>query len=149
MYEHITSNEKHFLTKLNNNLPTSGISYTRIKIGSVILIAKCETLEALNDFERIYKSKELNRRLNDIFVSCELLDELDVKSLELKTTVKDQNLAACRNYLLTEDMVGKKRGLKEASGKRIVWHFSLYAFIPHLAWYTDYSNNSVPGDIFC
>ena len=67
-------------------------------VGSLLITVKCNSLQILNSLWKDYSSGHLGEVVQTCFVTEELLAELGLAELKLKTTISEEEYEACKSY---------------------------------------------------
>ena len=71
---------------------------TRVDVGSLVITVKCVSLQILEDLWEDYSSGHLGEVVQKCFVTEEILNELNLAELKLKTTMEEEEYKACKVY---------------------------------------------------
>jgi len=71
---------------------------TGVRIGSLLITLKCDSLQILDRLWEDYSSGHLDKVVQRCFVTEEFLVELKLAELKLKTTMSEEEYEACRGY---------------------------------------------------
>ena len=71
---------------------------TDVGTGSLLITVKCNSLQILNRLWEDYLSDHLGEMAQRCFVTEELLKELSLAELKLKTTILEEEYEACKSY---------------------------------------------------
>ena len=69
-------------------------------IGSLIVTVECSSLQILNELWKGYRSGELDKMAQKFLVTEDILEELGLVEVKLKTTIARDDYKACREYFL-------------------------------------------------
>ncbi len=72
---------------------------TGVDIGSLLITVKCDSLEVLEGLWEDYSSGHLGEVVQKCFVTDEILKELSLAELKLKTTISEEEYQQCKAYL--------------------------------------------------
>ena len=99
------SNNEHveFLTYLNK----MGLAIDGHSVGSLLITVKCDSLQILERLWKDYLSGHLGKVVQRSFVTEELLAELSLAELKLKTTISGEEYEACKKFLKKYPARGK------------------------------------------
>ena len=75
------------------------VTITGVAVGSLVITVKCVSLQILEEFWEDYLSDHLGEVVQNCFVTEEILKELNLAELKLKTTMEEEEYKACRAYL--------------------------------------------------
>jgi len=75
---------------------------TGVRIGSVLITVKCDSLQILERLWEDYSSGHLGEVVQRCFVTEEILTELGLAELKLKTMISEEEYKACKKYLLKD-----------------------------------------------
>ena len=79
---------------------------TGVKVGSLVITVKCDSLDVLKELWEDYSSGHLGEVVQRCFVREEFLMELNLAELTLKTTILEEEYEACKAYFDKELAVG-------------------------------------------
>jgi len=71
---------------------------TGVGLGSLLITVKCDSLQILDRLWEDYSSGHLDEVVQRCFVTEELLVELSLAELKLKTTMSEEEYEACKEY---------------------------------------------------
>ena len=71
---------------------------TGASVGSLLITVKCDSLEVLEGLWEDYSSGHLGKVVQKCFVTEEILKELNLAELKLKTTISEEEYKACKVY---------------------------------------------------
>ena len=74
------------------------ITITGVKVGSLVITVKCDSLQILEVLWEDYLSGYLGEVVQRCFVTNEILTELSLAELELKTTILEEEYTAYKMY---------------------------------------------------
>ena len=74
------------------------VTITGVAVGSLVITVKCVSLQILEKFWEDYLSGHLGDVVQNCFVTEEILKELNLTELKLKTTMEEEEYKACRVY---------------------------------------------------
>ncbi|XP_078367695.1 uncharacterized protein LOC144651630 isoform X2 [Oculina patagonica] len=77
---------------------------TDVQIGSLLITVKCDSLQILERLWKDYSSGHLRKVVQRCFVTEEILTELGLVELNLKTTILEQEYKACKAYFEKEQV---------------------------------------------
>ncbi|XP_078348623.1 3'-5' exoribonuclease HELZ2-like isoform X2 [Oculina patagonica] len=69
-----------------------------VSVGSLLITVKCDSLEVLERLWEDYISGHLGKVVQKCFVTEEILKELNLSELKLKTTISEEEYKACKAY---------------------------------------------------
>ncbi|XP_020611285.1 uncharacterized protein LOC110049799 [Orbicella faveolata] len=72
---------------------------TGVSIGSLLITVKCDSLQILESLWEDYLSGRLGEVVQRCFVTEEILTELSLEELQLKTTISEEEYKACKMFL--------------------------------------------------
>ena len=75
---------------------------TGARIGSLLITVKCDSLQILERLWEDYSCGHLGEVVQRCFVTEEILTELGLAELTLKTTISEEEYKACNKYLRNE-----------------------------------------------
>ena len=79
-------------------METMSVILTGVSIRSLVITVKCVSLQILEDLWEDYSSGHLGEVVQKCFVTEEILKELNLAGLKLKTTMEDEEYKACKVY---------------------------------------------------
>ena len=79
---------------------------TGVKVGSLVITVKCDSLEILEELWEDYSSGHLGEVVQRCFVTKEILTELSLAELKLKTTILEKEYKAYKAYFENESARG-------------------------------------------
>ena len=68
--------------------------------GSLIVTVECRSLQILDELWRDYRSGHLDEMAQKFLVTGDILKELGLVEVKLKTTIAEDEYSACRRYFL-------------------------------------------------
>ena len=71
-----------------------------LNVGSLIISLNCKTLKGLDQLWKDYLSGHLNKVAERYLVTDEMKTKLNLRKINLKTTIEEQNYLNCRKVLL-------------------------------------------------
>ena len=72
---------------------------TGVSIGSLLITVKCDSLQILERLWEDYSCGHLGEVVQRYFVTEEILTELGLAEVKLKTTISEEEYEACKKYL--------------------------------------------------
>ena len=72
---------------------------TGVRIGSLLITVKCDSLQILERLWEDFSCGHLGEVVQRCFVTEEILTELSLAELKLKTTISEEEYKACKKYL--------------------------------------------------
>ena len=78
-----------------------------VSIGSLLITVKCDSLQILERLWEDYSRGHLGEVVQRCFVTEEILTELSLAELKLKTTISDEEYKACKMFLGKDSPKGK------------------------------------------
>ena len=75
------------------------MSWLTFDLGSLIISMDCKTLKGLDKLWNDYLSGHLNKVAKKHLVTIEMLKNLNLRTINLKTTIDDENYLNCRKIL--------------------------------------------------
>ena len=78
---------------------TYNVSCVTFNLGSLIISLECKTLKGLDKLWNDYLSGHLNKVANKHLVADEMMRNLSLKTINLKTTIDMENYLHCRKIL--------------------------------------------------
>jgi len=82
------------------------VTIAGVSIGSLLITVKCDSLQILERLWENYMSGRLGEVVQRCFVTEEILTELSLAELKLKTTISEEEYKACKKYLLKDPAIG-------------------------------------------
>ena len=79
---------------------TYDVSCLTLDLGSLIISLDCKTLKGLDKLWNDYLSGHLNQVANRHLVTDEVMKNLNLKTIDLKTTIDEENYLYCRKILM-------------------------------------------------
>ena len=79
---------------------TYDVSCLTLNLGSLIISLDCKTLKGLDKLWNDYLSGHLNQVANWHLVTVEVMKNLNLKTINLKTTIDEKNYLNCRKMLM-------------------------------------------------
>ncbi len=86
---------------LNYIEETHGLLIKTLGLGCLEIIVQCPTLSSLESLWRDYCSGHLNDVAERFLVTDEIIRELEVETITLKTTITKEDYLACKSFLKT------------------------------------------------
>ncbi|XP_020611286.1 uncharacterized protein LOC110049801 [Orbicella faveolata] len=80
---------------------------TGVRTGSLLITVKCNSLQILERLWEDYSSGHLGEVVQRCFVTEEILTELSLAELKLKTTISEEEYKACKMYFGKDPAGGK------------------------------------------
>ena len=77
-----------------------GLLLVDTKSGSLIITVECESLEILDKLWNDCRTGHLNEMAQEFLATEEILEELALTEVKLKTTIVEKKYRACRDYFL-------------------------------------------------
>ena len=74
------------------------VTITGVDIGSLLITVKCDSLEVVEGLWEDYSSGHLGEVVQKCFVTEEILIELNLAQLKLKTTISEEEYMKCRVF---------------------------------------------------
>ena len=71
-----------------------------LKVGSLIISLSCKTLKSLDQLWNDYLSGHLNKVAERYLVTDEMKKKLNLRTINLKTTIEEENYLNCRKVLM-------------------------------------------------
>ena len=68
--------------------------------GSLIVTVECSSLQILDELWQDYRSGRLGEKAQKFLVTKDILEELGLVEVKLKTTISEDEYRACRQYFL-------------------------------------------------
>ena len=97
--------------EFEKHLEKVGTLITGVKLGSLVITVKCDSLKSLEELWKMYSCGHLGKMVQDCFVTEKILKELNLAELKLKTTMDLEEYNAYKLYFLEKDAL--KGQLKE------------------------------------
>ena len=88
-----------------------GVGVVDNRIGSLIITVSCNSLQILEGLWKDYQSGHLSKVVQETLVTAEVLKELGLSEVKLKTTISVKEYEACRSELLTAERLGETNSL--------------------------------------
>ena len=82
------------------------LTITKVSFGSLLITVKCDSLQILERLWENYLSGHLGEVVQRCFVTEEILTELSLEELKLKTTISEEEYKACKKYLGKDSAIG-------------------------------------------
>ena len=79
---------------------------TGVSIGSLLITVKCDSYQILERLWEDYSSGHLGEVVQRCFVTEEILTELSLTELKLKTTISQEEYKACKKFLGKDSAIG-------------------------------------------
>ncbi|XP_068670168.1 uncharacterized protein [Montipora foliosa] len=76
-----------------------GVSLLAVNMGSLEIIVECPTLRSLEHLWKDYLSGHLNKVAERYLVTDEMKKKVGLETINLKTTIDEENYLACRKFL--------------------------------------------------
>ena len=74
------------------------VTITGVSVGSLVIMVKCVSFQILEDLWKDYSSGHLAQVVQNCFATEEILKELNLTELKLKTTIEEEEYKACKVY---------------------------------------------------
>ena len=81
--------------------------FTGHSVGSLLITVKCDSLQILERLWKDYLSGHLSEVVQRSFVTEELLAELNLAELKLKTAISEEDYEVCKKYFKKDPARGK------------------------------------------
>ena len=81
-----------------------GVDVVDNRIGSLIITVSCNSLQVLEGLWEDYQSGHLSKVVQETLVTADVLKELGLSEVKLKTTISIKEYEACRSELLTQKL---------------------------------------------
>ena len=78
------------------------VMITDVGVGSLLITVKCDSLEILERLWEDYSSSHLGKVVQRCFVTKEILTELSLAEIKLRTTISEEEYLACKMYMYFE-----------------------------------------------
>ena len=75
------------------------LTIAEVRVGSLLITMKCDSLQILERLWEDYSSGYLGKEVQRCFVTEEILTQLGLAELKLKTTMSEEEYQACKKYL--------------------------------------------------
>ena len=98
--DHSTDKEKGLAAMIESIIKTYGLLPKKCQISSLIIIFNCQSIESLEHLWSDYLSGHLDEMAEQYLVTDEMKEKLNLETISLKTTIKDENYLNCRKVLL-------------------------------------------------
>ena len=79
---------------------TYSVSRHALNVGSIIISLNCKTLKGLDQLWKDYLSGHLNKVAERYLVTDKMKMKLNLRKINLKTTIEEENYLNCRKVLL-------------------------------------------------
>lgn len=79
---------------------TYGLLFEDYEMGSLIIIFKCQSLKSLELLWGDYLSGHLDKMAEQYLVTEEVKEKLNLETIRVKTTIKEENYLNCRKVLV-------------------------------------------------
>mgnify|MGYP006896107996 CR=1 FL=1 len=76
------------------------LSQVALDVGSLIISLNCKTLKGLDQLWKDYRSGHLNKVSERYLLTNELKKKLNLRKINLKTTIDEENYLNCRKVLM-------------------------------------------------
>ena len=94
----ICSNKK-LLKKVEEYLKSLGVDLHDFRQGSLIITVSCSSLEVLEALWKDYRTRHLNKVIQDTLVTAEVLEKLDLNKVELRTIISEEDYTSYKHFL--------------------------------------------------
>lgn len=81
---------------------------TGVDFGSLLITVQCDSLDILERLWEDYSSGHLSEVVQKCFVTDEILTELNLAELKLKTTISKEEYKSCKKHFKKDQAQGKK-----------------------------------------
>ena len=81
-------------------IKTYGLLLENFQMGSLIIIFNCQSIKSLDYLWSDYLSGHLDEMAEHYLVTDEMKEKLNLETISLRTTIKDENYLKCRKILL-------------------------------------------------
>ncbi|CAH3162593.1 unnamed protein product [Porites evermanni] len=85
-----------FLTYLKMKL---GVNVEDYRLGSLVLTVSCSSLEVLEALWKEYRTGHLNKVVQAILVTAEVLEKLDLNEVKLRTLISEEDYLSYKDFL--------------------------------------------------
>ena len=87
------------LLKVEEHLKSLGVDVHDFKQGSLIITVSCSSLEVLEALWKDYRTRHLNKVIQDTLVTAEVLEKLDLSKVELRTIISEEDYTSYKHFL--------------------------------------------------
>ena len=98
--DHSTDKQKGLGAMTESIIKTYGLFLENFKMGSLIIIFNCQSIESLEHLWSNYLSGHLDEMAEQYLVTDEMKEKLNLETISMKTTIKYENYFNCRKVLL-------------------------------------------------
>ena len=98
--DHSTDKQKGVGAMTESIIRTYGLFLENIRMGSLIIIFNCQSLKSLEHLWNDYLSGHLDKMAEQHLVTNEMKEKLNMETIELKTTIEEENYLQCRRVLM-------------------------------------------------
>jgi len=92
------SNRKEFDVFLGYLTDIRGLVIEGVKSGSLLIIVKCTSLQVLEELWADYTCGNLNEVVQKCLVTEDILTDLGLAELKLKTTIREDDYKKCKQF---------------------------------------------------
>lgn len=89
-----------------NYMKEMRVIITDVRTGSLLITVKCNSLQILERLWKDHSSGHLSKVVQRCFATKEILTELSLAELKLKTTISEEEYKACKVYFVKEPATG-------------------------------------------
>ena len=90
-------------------IKTYGLLLEHYKISSLIIIFNCQSIKSLEHLWSDYLSDHLDEMAEQYLVTDEMKEKLNLETISLMATIKEENYLNCRKVLLEYSAEHKKK----------------------------------------
>ena len=98
--DHSTDKQKGLGAMTESILKTYGLLLENFQMGSLIIIFNCQSIKSLEHLWNDYCSGRLDEMAEQYLVTEEMKEKLNMETIGLKATIKEENYLYCRKVLL-------------------------------------------------
>ena len=76
-----------------------GVNVQDSRLGSLVITVSCNSLQVLEELWEDYRSSHLNEVIQETLVTAEVLEELGLSEVKLKTIISEEEYKACKEQI--------------------------------------------------
>ena len=97
---HVILSCKNCLNNVVEYLSNLGVYVQGNRLGSLVITVSCSSLQVLERLWEDYCSGHLNKVVQQTLVTAEVLEELGLSEVKLKTTISEEEYKACEGFFM-------------------------------------------------
>ena len=98
--DHSTDKQKGVGAMTESIVRTYELFLENVHMGSLIITFNCQSLKSLEHLWSDYVSGHLDKMAEQYLVTDEMKEKLNLETINLKTTIEEENYLQCREFLM-------------------------------------------------